>query len=87
MTAMIEQACALPGRKGIKVGPDNDDIADDRGLQPVDLAMAGAPKTDDLNVSKAPNVANDLLVESTHIAVPELSHPGKKKRMDWRRNL
>ena len=79
ITAMIDEACALSGRKGIKVGPDNDDVAADCGLQPGDLAMDGALKTDDLNVSEAPHVVSDLNVESTHTAVPELSHPGESQ--------
>ena len=69
---MINEACALSGRKEIKVGPDNDDVATGCGLQPGDLAMDGALKTDDLNVSEAPHAANDLNVESTHTAVPDL---------------
>ena len=59
ITAMVDEACAFSGRKRIKVGPDNDDVADTCGLQTGDLAIDGAPKTDDLNVSRAPHVASD----------------------------
>ena len=54
---MFDEACALSGRKGFKVGPDNDDVAADCGLQPGDLAMDGALKTDDLHVSETPHVS------------------------------
>ena len=55
---------AFSGQKGIKVGPDNDDAADERGLQPGNLAMTGAVKADDLIVSGATHVDNDLNVDS-----------------------
>ena len=79
ITAMIDEACALSGRRGIKVGPEHEDVADNHGLQPGDMVTDGALKTDDLNVSDAPHVVSDLSVESTHIAVPELSHPGESQ--------
>ena len=66
ITAMIDAACARSGRKGIKVGPDDDDVAADCCLQACDLVMDGALKTDDLNVSEAPRVVSDLNVESTN---------------------
>ena len=72
ITATIDEACALSGRKGIKVGP-NEDVPDHHGLQPGDMVTDGALKTDDLNASDAPHVISDLSVDSTHIAVPELS--------------
>ena len=76
---MIAEACAFSCRKGTKVGPEHDDIADNHGLQPGDVATDGALRTDDLNVSDAPHVASDLNVESTHTAVPELSYPGESQ--------
>ena len=41
ITAMIDEACALSARKGIKVGPEHDDAADNHGLQPGDVATDG----------------------------------------------
>ena len=79
ITAMIDEACALSGRRGIKLGPDSDDLPDDCGLQPGDLTMDGELKTDDLKISDSPHVASDLNIESTHTATPEVSHPGESQ--------
>ena len=53
---------------GIKVGPEHEDLADNHGLQPGDMATDGAERADDLNVHI---VASNLNIESTHIVVPE----------------
>ena len=79
MTSMIDKACALSGRKGIKVAPEHDDIADNHGLQPGDVVTDGALRTDDLNASNTPYVESDLYSESTHTACSELSRPGESQ--------
>ena len=71
ITSVIDEACALSSRKAIEVGPEDDNITNSHGLQPGDMATDGALRTDDLNVSDAPQVASDLNVESTHTAIPE----------------
>ena len=47
ITSVIDEVCALSSRKGIKVGPEHDDLADNHGLQSGDTATDGALRTDD----------------------------------------
>ena len=79
------KTCAISGRKGINLGPDDDDIdvsnesalMTSSELQPGDMANDGAPKPDDFTMSNVPHVANDLDVESIHTATPEVSYPSE----------
>ena len=65
--------------RAAKGSREHEDVADNHGLQPGDMLTDGSLKTDDLTVSDAPHVVSYLGVESTHIAVPELSHPGESQ--------
>ena len=51
MTAIIDEACAVSGRKEIKVCPEHEDVDETHGLQPGDMAIDIALRTDNLNVS------------------------------------
>ena len=69
---MIDEACALSGRKGFRVkeSEDNPDVA----IDPGDLAELAAA---DIVITPQPNV--DVSVDTTHTATPELSHPGESQ--------
>ena len=75
IVAMIEEACTLSGRKGVKISPSAE-VADedvdvsmfmsDGEITAADLDVGGSGAFDD----SAPDV-------SIHVATPELSHPGE----------
>lgn len=66
--AMIEEACAASGRKGVKISPGND--VEDEVVDVEDLVKDG------FGVLNA-DVPNDVGVDSTHVATPQLSQPGE----------
>ena len=79
IVAMIEEACALSGRNGVR------DVA---GNNPEELSHArliadrpdGAVIADsDLPIGEIPHVPSSVEVESTHVAAPEYTHPGESQ--------
>ena len=74
ISATIEEACALSGRKRINANGDED--TSDIAINPED-----ANEFDDLDamVSNEPGISDHLRVESTHTATPEVSHPGESQ--------
>ena len=73
--AMIEEACALSGRKGVKIAPGVDVSDDD-----VDVNMFisnGEITNADVNVGDSVDFQDPMPDVSTHVATPELSHPGE----------
>lgn len=74
IAAMIDEACALSGRKGIKLTSDGED--QDVALDPDDL---GELSTADVLVGNDSSDVDQLRVESTHTAKPEVSHPGESQ--------
>ena len=75
--AMFEDACAMSGRKGVKVNADEDhaDVATN-----VDELDAADPFVDVDKVTEPPvPTVPDVSVESTTVATPEGSHPGESQ--------
>ena len=74
--AMIEEACAIAGRKGLKDGATTDaEAIDQMGL----MDGSGNLVTADITVDDAVHEPSSLLVESAHTAAPELTHPGESQ--------
>ena len=76
ITAMIEEACAASGRKGVKVNSDDDDGT---SIQHDVMVENGELRSDDLPISDVPHGDDSLRIESTHTAAPEVSHPGESQ--------
>jgi hypothetical protein len=75
IVAMIEEACALSGRKGVNISPGEDVLDED-----VDVNMFisnGELTAADLNVGDSTGFHDAIPDVSTHVATPELSHPGE----------
>ena len=73
--AMIEEACALSGRKGVRISPGVDVSDDD-----VDVNMFisnGEITNADVNVGDSVEYHEPMPDVATHVATPELSHPGE----------
>ena len=71
----FEEACALSGRKGVKISPGADVSDDD-----VDVNMFisnGEITNADVNVGDSVDFHDPMPDVSTHVATPELSHPGE----------
>ena len=81
ITAMIEEACAASGRKGVKVGPT--ESSDD--IEPEAFVSDGELNTDEIAISDVPKVDDALRVESTHTATPEPPIQENRSRMDLRK--
>ena len=64
IVAMIEEACARAGRRGIKVTSEED------------VAVEDLP--DEVEVPEPPAI-NPLAIDSSQVAVPEHSHPGESQ--------
>ena len=76
---MIDEACALSGRKGINISPGVD--VDDADITVDDVVDVGIAVSDAMNMSKSDDIVNDSNDVTTNVAVPELSHPGKSPPM------
>lgn len=61
---MIQDACAMAGRKGVHVKGDNVDAVLDDG----DSAVDGLQEEE-----------HPRAIDSSHVAVPEHSHPGESQ--------
>ena len=77
ITAMIEEACAMSGRKGVKVTAE--ETPDEDGVDLDSLVKDGALTDDDLDIGDAPKMLDDKTIDSTHVATPEVSHPGESQ--------
>ena len=77
ITAMIEEACAMSGRKGVKV--TSEEAPGDDGVNLDDLAKDGILTDEDLTISDVPKPSSNLTVDSTHVGAPEVSHPGESQ--------
>ena len=79
IAAMIDEACALSGRRGVRVSTDTDELSGGRELKPEDIGNTAGVLDGDLAIDDAPHVASDMSIETTHVATPELSHPGESQ--------
>ena len=77
--AMIEEACSISGRRGIK---------DSSGESPEEVSHYGlidasgdvAKIADqDISIGDDPHTPSSVEIESTHTAAPELNHPGESQ--------
>ena len=76
--AMMEEACTLSGRKGSKDLATTDAEAISHEEMFIDNPD-GVVLADEVPVSDIPHVPSSRLVESTHTAAPELTHPGESQ--------
>ena len=78
--AMMDEACALSGRKGEKDEAATDSEAISH-YQFVDAGHADGAVLgqEEVEVDDAPHVPSSRTVESTHTAAPELTHPGESQ--------
>ena len=67
----------MSGRKGVKV--TKEEIPDDDAVNLDDSAKHGIPMNEELNIGDVPENHADLSIESTHVAAPEVSHPGESQ--------
>ena len=75
IVAMIEEACGLSGRRGVKISPGSD-VPDDH----VDVSQFisnGEITNEDVNVGDSVDINKPVPDVTSHIATPELSHPGE----------
>ena len=74
---MIEEAFAVSWRDGVKVSKE--EIPDNCVVNIYDLAKHGIPRNEELIIGDTPENHADLFIESTHVAAPEVSHPGESQ--------
>ena len=75
IVAMIEETCAISGRRGTKIAPGADAADED-----VDVTMFisdGEITNADIDVGGSGTFDDSVPDVSTHVATPELSHPGE----------
>ena len=80
IVAMIEEACALSGRHGVKDnnGPNPEEMVHTGLLD--DSNPEGCVITDvELPIGERPHVPSSVEVEATHTAAPEHTHPGESQ--------
>ena len=77
--AMIEEACSLSGRNGVK-DTNGDNPEEVSHCQLIDDSGEVATIADaDLQIGDAPHVSSSVTIGSTHTAAPELTHPGESQ--------
>ena len=72
--AMIEEAVALSGRRGIK---DNAENASDAVVHNELFNADGHLRSGEAEVNEDAHVPTSVAVDSAHTAAPELTHPGE----------
>ena len=77
ITAMIDEACAVSGRKGVRLAPN--EIPNDVAIEHEDMMHHGTLKDVDLEISDVPHYNTETGTEATHVATPEVSHPGESQ--------
>ena len=75
IVAMIEEACALSGRKGVKICPGA--AVADEDVDVSSFISNGEITNEELVVNDSVEYEEPMLDVTSHVATPELSHPGE----------
>ena len=80
IVAMIEEACSLSGRHGVKdVAGTNPDELSHAQLLDDSRGDGCVVSNQELPIGEEPHVPSSVAVDSTHTAAPELTHPGESQ--------